>query len=89
VEIRFTHSARAQLLEDLASVMAEDPSRAVALVDRIEDVLLGLGEGSESGRELAVAEALSSPSDLHRLYYRARGETLWVLAVWRGPVGLE
>ncbi len=83
MEVRFTPSARAQLLEEVVRLRDQDRGRAAALVDDVEDRLRAISLGVEDGRELdgvATAAAPSGPGEV-RLFYRLRRDVCWVLAV--------
>ena len=85
--VRFTPSARIQLLSALAFIRQDNPSAAIHFRDRVEKVLRRLEEFPESGRvvpefpELPYREVVISP---YRFFYRAKGESVWIVAVWHG-----
>ena len=85
MRVRFTDSARAQFLAGLAYIHRDKPSAAVRLRRRAEVVLRRLAKFPESGRvipefpELPYCEVLVTPL---RFFYRVKGKTVWVVAVW-------
>jgi len=85
LRIRFTESGRAQFLSGLAYIHRDKPSAAVRLRTRAEIVLRRLAKFPESGRiipefpELPYREVLVPP---FRFFYRVKGETAWIVAVW-------
>ena len=85
MRVRFTESARAQFLAGLAYIHRDKPSAAVRLRARAEVVLRRLVKFPESGRvipefpELPYREVLVPPL---RFFYRVKGETVWIVAVW-------
>jgi len=83
MEVRFTPSARAQLLEEVVRLRDQDRGRAVALVDDVEDRLRAISSGVEDGREVDGVSRVARPSATGevRLFYRVRREVCWVLAV--------
>lgn len=85
MRVRFTDSARAQFLAGLAHIHRDKPSAAVRLRRRAEVVLRRPAKFPESGRiipefpDLPFREVLISPS---RFFYRVKGKTVWIVAVW-------
>ena len=81
--VRFTPTARAQFLAAIAYI----PVAAVRLRQRAEHALRRLEQFPESGRilpeflDLPYREVIASP---YRFFYRIRGDTVWVVAVWHG-----
>jgi hypothetical protein len=84
MDVRFTSSARVQLLEAVVRARDRDRGGAVELVDRVEDRLRAVAGGAEGGAPVdGVASAgHDGEADELRLFYRIRGEALWILAVW-------
>jgi plasmid stabilization system protein ParE len=87
VKVRFTDSARARFLAGLAYIHRDKPSAAVRLRKRAEVILRRLAKFPESGRvipelpELPHREVLVPP---FRFFYRVKGKTVWIIAVWHG-----
>lgn len=87
MRLRFTPSARKQFLSALAYIREDNRLAARRFRDRTERALRRLLEFPESGRsipefpDLPHRELVVSP---YRLFYRVKGKTIWVLAVWHG-----
>jgi toxin ParE1/3/4 len=87
VKVLFTPSARVQFLSTITYIRQDNPQAAVHFRDRVEKVLRRLEEFPESGRvlpeypELPYREVVISP---YRFFYRLKGETVWIVAVWQG-----
>ena len=87
MKIRFTPSARAQFLSALTYIRRDNPGAALNFRERVESALRRLEEFPNSGRvvpefpELPYREVIISP---YRFFYRARGEIVWIVAVWHG-----
>lgn len=87
MKVRFTPSARTQLLAALDYIRRDDPAAARRMRQKAEEVLRRLETFPESGRtlpefpDLPYREVIVSP---YRFFYRAEGETVWIVAVWHG-----
>ena len=87
MKIRFTPSARAQLLSALNYIRRDNPGAALNFRERVESALRRLEEFPNSGRvmpefpELPYREVIISP---YRFFYRVKGEIVWIVAVWHG-----
>jgi hypothetical protein len=81
VEVLFTPSARAQLLELMVELRGHDRARAQGFVDAIEPRLLRLAEGADDGRPVDSAQAAIDDDSGIRLCYWIRAGVLWILAV--------
>jgi toxin ParE1/3/4 len=87
VKILFTPAARRQFLAALAYIRADNPAAASRWRERAETILRRLEQFPESGRvipefpELPYREVVISP---YRFFYRIKGMTIWVSAVWHG-----
>ena len=87
VKILFTPSARSQFLSALTYIRRDNPSAALRFRLRAEAVLKRLGKFPDSGRslpefpELPHREVIVTP---HRFFYRVKGGTVWIVAVWHG-----
>ncbi len=87
MRVRFTPSARLQLLEALAFIRRDKPSAAQRFRNRSEHVLRRLEKYPASGRgipefpELAHREVVIS---LYRFFYRVEKKTIWIVAIWHG-----
>lgn len=83
--IRFTPPARAQLMAALAYIKADRPMAAANFKQLATESLGRLVEFPESGRVVpefptfGFREILVGP---YRFFYRASGETVWVVGVW-------
>lgn len=87
MRIKFTPSARGQLLSALEYIAADNPAAARRVRDRVEKALTRLAKYPNTGRripefpELAHRELVLSP---YRIFYRVVNKELWVVAVWHG-----
>jgi len=85
VRIRFTPSARVAFLAAIATIRCDDPGAARRFRRRSEQVLRRLERFAESGRrlpelpDLPHLEIIVQPD---RFFYRTRGRTVWIVAVW-------
>ena len=85
MDVRFTPSARRQVLSAIEYVRARRPSAAGALLERMGRELRRLERFPDSGRtlpefpELAFREVVVPP---YRVFYRVKGDAVWVVAVW-------
>jgi len=76
-----------QFLSALAHIREDDPAAALRLRHRAETALRRLEQFPKSGRvtpefpDLPYREVIVSP---YRLFYRIKGETIWIVAVWHG-----
>ncbi len=87
MKIRFTPSARNQLLAAIAYVRRDDIRAARQLRNRIEKALRRLETHPDSGRrlpefpDLPYREIVVPP---YRVFYRVAVRLVWVVAVWHG-----
>lgn len=87
MKIRFTPSARSQFLDALAYIHKDNPSAAISFRQKAEKGLTRLRDFPESGRilpefpDLPFREVIVAP---YRFFYRIKGETVWIIAVWHG-----
>jgi len=87
LKILFTPTGRNQFLAALAYIHQENPSAAAAFRQKAWDALSRLAEFPESGRslpefpDLPYREVIVTP---YRFFYRVKGKTIWVVAVWHG-----
>ena len=87
LRVRFTPAGRAQFLAALAYIAADDSIAAVRLRERAGTSLARLADYPDSGRvlpefpDLPYREVIVSP---YRFFYRLKGDTVWVVAVWHG-----
>ena len=85
MKVRFTPSARDQFLSVLAYIRRDKPGAALRFRKRAEVALQRLTRFPASGRvipefpELPYREIIVSP---YRFFYRPKGKTVWVVAVW-------
>ncbi len=83
----FTPAGRRQFLAALAYIGADNRSAAVAFRQKAEGSLSRLRDFPESGRtlpefpDLPFREVIVAP---YRFFYRVKGETVWIVAVWHG-----
>ncbi len=85
MRIRFTPSARAQLLAAAAYIYAERPAAARHFRIQLEAALLRLVDFPESGRMIPEFERLGFREVLvgsYRVFYRVQGDVIWVVGVW-------
>lgn len=86
-KIVFTPSARGQFLSALAYIREDDPSAALAFRHKAGESLSRLRQFPESGHvlpefpDLPFREVIVPP---HRFFYRVKGDTVWVVAMWHG-----
>lgn len=87
MKVLFTPSGRKQFLAAIAYIHHENPPAAVAFRRKAEKVLSKLRKFPESGRalpefpDLPFREIIVSP---YRLFYRVKGKTVWIVALWHG-----
>jgi plasmid stabilization system protein ParE len=87
LKVRFTASARDQFLAAVAYIRRDKPGTAVHFRKRAEARLTRLQRFPASGRviaefpELPYREVIVPP---HRFFYRVKGDTVWIVAVWQG-----
>lgn len=87
MQLRFTSSARQQFLAALAYIRQDNPEAARLFRQRAEKILRPLEKFPASGRiipefpDLPYREVVIPP---YRFFYRLKGDTVWVVAVWHG-----
>jgi toxin ParE1/3/4 len=87
LKILFTPTGRRQFLEAVAYIYRDNPSAAIKFRQKSEKSLFRLKKFPESGRpipefpELPFREVIVSP---YRLFYKVKGDTVWIVAVWHG-----
>lgn len=87
MKVRLTPSARAQFLSALTFIRQDNPPAATRFRKRAESALRRLEKFPESGRvipefpDLPHRELIIAP---YRFFYRVKGKTVWVVAVWHG-----
>lgn len=87
MKIRFTPSARTQFLAAIVYIYRDSPAAARAFRLRAEKTLSRLQRFPRSGRvlpefpDLPFREVIVAP---YRFFYRAEGNTVWIVAVWHG-----
>ena len=87
MKVRFTPSARAEFLSAIDYIRQDRPMAAARFRQRCEQSLRRLEEFPDSGRkipefpDLPHRELIVPP---YRFFYRALGETVWIVAVWHG-----
>lgn len=87
MKVRFTPTARVQLLSALNYIRRDKPLAALKFRQRAETALRRLEEFPDSGRvvpelpELPYREVIISP---YRFFYRVKGKIVWIVAVWHG-----
>jgi len=85
MRVRFTPSARDDFLELIAYIAADSPQAARRFKDRCLSALERLERFPESGRRIPEFPDLPHREVLvgaYRFFYRVKGKTLWVVAVW-------
>ena len=87
MKVLFTPSGRNQFLTAIAYIYRENPIAAVAFRRKAEKVLSRLRKFPQSGRvlpefpDLPFREVIVTP---YRFFYRVKGKTAWIVAVWHG-----
>lgn len=87
MKVRFTPGARAEFLSVVEYIREDRPIAARRFRDRAEQILRRLERFPESGRhipefpDLPYREVIIAPC---RFFYRAGGDTVWIVAVWHG-----
>lgn len=87
MKVLFTPSARSQFLSALQYIRRDKPPAALRFRRRAEAVLKRVGRFPDSGRsipefpELPHRELIVTP---FRFFYRVKGGTVWIVAVWHG-----
>jgi plasmid stabilization system protein ParE len=87
VTLRFTLTARRQFLQALRFIATESLSSAERFRIRAEKVLRRLERFPHSGRRLPEFPDLPHREIIvrpYRFFYRVRGSTVWIVAVWHG-----
>jgi len=85
VKIRFTPSARAQLLSGLEYIRQDSPTAALNFRNKVEQVLRRLEDFPDSGRSIPEYPDFPHREEIirpYRFFYRVVGKTIWVVAVW-------
>jgi len=87
LKVLFTPSGRKQFLEAVVYIYRENPTAAIAFRHQAEKVLSRLRKFPQSGRvlpefpDLPFREVIVTP---YRFFYRLKGKTVWIVAVWHG-----
>jgi len=87
VTIRFTRTARNQLLSAVEYIRKDSPTAARQYRERAESSLRRLENFPESGRgipefpDLPYREVILKP---YRFFYRTDSDVVWIVAVWHG-----
>ena len=87
MKVLFTPSGRSQFLAAITYIYRENPTAAVAFRHKAEKVLSRLRKFLQSGRalpefpDLPFREVIVTP---YRFFYRVKGKTVWIVAVWHG-----
>ncbi len=87
MRILFTPTSRRQFLEALAYIYRDNPPAAIKFRQKAEKAINRLKRFPESGRHLSefpglpFREVIVKP---YRFFYRVKGNTVWVVAVWHG-----
>jgi len=92
VRVRFTPSARAEFFDVLEFIRRESPPAAARFRQRSERGLRRLERYPESGRKLPEFPDLPHREVIvrpYRFFYRVRGQTMWIVAVWQGAQKAE
>jgi len=87
LRVLFTPSGREQFLAAIRHIYRDNPRAAIAFRRRAEKVLSRLRKFPRSGKalrefpDLPFREVIVNP---YRFFYRVKGKTVWVVAVWHG-----
>jgi plasmid stabilization system protein ParE len=87
LKVLITPSGRSQFLAAITYIYRENPTAAVAFRRKVEKVLSRLRKFPQSGRalpefsDLPFREVIVTP---YRFFYRVKGKTVWIVAVWHG-----
>ena len=87
MKLKFTASARVQLLEGLEYIRKDSPAAARRFREEAEKALRRLEEFPDSGRSIPEFPDLPHREVIvssYRFFYRVVGKTVWVVAVWHG-----
>lgn len=85
--VRFTPTAREQLLAAVRAIEKDNKTAALRFRDRAKQVLKRLERFPASGApveefpELPYREVFVTP---YRFFYRVQNKTVWIVAVWHG-----
>ena len=92
MRIRFTPSAKAEFLDALSYIRADNPDAARRFRIKAERILRRLEDFPDSGRKLPEfpdlphREVIARP---YRFFYRVQGKTVWVVAVWHSAQDVQ
>ena len=87
MKLRFTPTARAQVLSAVVYIRRDNPEAARRFRNRAETALRRLERFPESGRrmpefpDLPHREVIIGP---YRFFYRIWGKVIWIVGVWHG-----
>ena len=87
MRIRFTPTARTQFLSIISYIQRDNPRAAKRFRVKTEQALRRLTDFPESGRtipefpDIPQHELFVTP---YRFFYRVKGKTIWIVAVWHG-----
>lgn len=87
MKVCFTPTGRTQFFEAIIYICRDNRSAAVLFRRKVEEVLSRLKKYPESGRlipefsDLPFCEVVVRP---HRFFYKTKGGTVWIVAVWHG-----
>lgn len=87
MKIRFTPSARSQLLSAPAYIRKDKPTAEVNFRNKAENILPRIEDFPESGRiipefpDLPYREVIVPP---YRFFYKVKGQIVWIVAVRHG-----
>lgn len=85
MKVRFTPSAKTELLSAVKYIQQENPDAALKYLKKVEELLQRLEDYPHSGRiisefpELPYREILVLPC---RFFYRTKDNIVWIVAVW-------
>ena len=82
MQVRFTSSARRQLLEAVAHLRELDRNRALVLLASVEEKMMAVAQYEEPILELQLENHEQSDTEGYRLIYRMREDVVWVVAVF-------
>jgi len=87
LKVLFTPSGRSQFLAAITYIYRKNPTATVAFRRKAEKVLTRLRKFPQSSRalpefpDLPFREVIVTP---YRFFYRVKGKTVWIVAVWHG-----
>lgn len=84
MRVRVTASARRHLHEAVIRLRRRHPDTAATFVESVEHRLRRLADEPDDAPFMGPPAEAVCDRDHHRFFYRVRGDTVWVLAMWTG-----